>query len=171
MKFFFLYSIIIFVLSSIIHFSTYILAKYSLILSCSYILNVFILLSFVTMIVNINKHQLKNENKVEIFDLFKYFPNKCLIMLMIFLIFIIYVSSNFMICSSLLQDGSPGILKGTFIQNNHGKIKVITELTYNKLSLIELRMFSGHWLIFSLLPILYFFYKKMLLKIEETHIA
>lgn len=164
----FIYFLIVFILSLIIHFSTYALTKYSSILAYSNILQPIIIIGFISVIFNI-KH--KKENKIGMSDLFKYYPNKCLIILLVFLIVIIYVYSNFMICFSLLQDGSPSILKDTFIQNNHGKIKVITELAYNKLSLIELRMFSGHWLIFSLFPILFSIYKKMLLKIEETRIA
>ena len=134
-------------------------------------MHAFILFGFINMIVNINKYKLKTENKIKVFDLLKYYPYKSLIMLMVFLVLIVYVFSNFMICSSLLQDGPAGILNGTFIQNNHGKIKVITELAYNKLSLIELRGISGHWIIFSLIPVLNYVYKNIMLKIEKIQIV
>lgn len=57
----------------------------------------------------------------------------------------IYVIANFIICLILLKGGIPRIDNGRYILNNHGVIKVLSELEYSKMVNYLTRFYSGVW--------------------------
>ncbi|QXE84908.1 hypothetical protein KP003_10860 [Geomonas nitrogeniifigens] len=71
----------------------------------------------------------------------------------------IYVLINFGTCMVGMEFGGPLVEDGKFLLKNHGKvIRALTELEYRKMKSYEMRLFSGHWVIFSYLPALFFTY-------------
>ena len=71
----------------------------------------------------------------------------------------VYAVLNFIFSISLLEEGSPTIKDGIYILENKGSyVRDISLSEYYSLKRMELRAFSGHWLVFFLLPALYFKY-------------
>ena len=71
-----------------------------------------------------------------------------------------YVFVNFIIFMAKSKGGVPDIWKGEFVLQNHGKlIKHITESEYQAFKMNEFRGFSGHWLFFYFMPMVFFYYK------------
>lgn len=68
----------------------------------------------------------------------------------------IYTLVNFALFAALVP-GSPAVENGTFVLQSHGrKIREISEEEYRRFRAYEVRGFSGHWMLFSLLPTVYF---------------
>ena len=75
------------------------------------------------------------------------------------LVFAAYTFVNFMLFFYLSEGASPGISIGSYVLQSHGTvIRELTESEYNWQQAYILRGFSGHWLIFYLLPAVYFWY-------------
>ena len=75
------------------------------------------------------------------------------------IIFFVYAIINFVISISLLEGGTPSIESGAYVLQNRGTfIRALTEGEYLQYQAYTLRAFSGHWLIFYLLPAVYFRY-------------
>lgn len=71
-----------------------------------------------------------------------------------------YVFANFIIFMAKSKGGVPDIWNGEFVLHNHGKlIRHITEKEYQSFKINQLRGFSGHWLFFYFMPMVFFFYK------------
>jgi hypothetical protein len=72
---------------------------------------------------------------------------------------VIYVFANFINCMIGMEFGGPHIENGQYLLKNHGNIiRVLSETEFIKMKAYELRLFSGHWLIFSYVPTLFFSY-------------
>jgi hypothetical protein len=70
---------------------------------------------------------------------------------------IIYAYVNFALFLLVFNAGTPDILNGEFVLHSHGKIiRRIAESEYHLQRAHEARMFSGHWMMFYLLPALHF---------------
>lgn len=69
----------------------------------------------------------------------------------------IYAAVNFALFIELMKDGGPAVQDGKYYLRNHGKIsREITRAEYKRYCAYEVRGFSGHWMIFSLVPAVYF---------------
>lgn len=81
-----------------------------------------------------------------------------------------YAIVNFAIFIAAMDGGSPSILEGKYVLQNHGNfIREITQTEYAAFRANELRGFSGHWLVFYFVPFAYFmFAKKPNPSIERT---
>ena len=71
-----------------------------------------------------------------------------------------YVAVNFVVCMFLLREGGPHIDNGVYCLWNHGFIREITKEEYDALMLVEGRFFTGHILVFSALPVVFFSARK-----------
>lgn len=71
-----------------------------------------------------------------------------------------YAMINFFLSIGALG-ATPEIRDGQYILHNKGTlVRVITEVEYHHARALILRMFSGHWIIFSGIPALYFLFAK-----------
>jgi hypothetical protein len=69
----------------------------------------------------------------------------------------VYVIVNFALFALNIRGGSPGVHAGAFVIQDHGRvIQEISESQYRQLQAYVIRGFSGHWLVFYLVPALYF---------------
>ena len=73
---------------------------------------------------------------------------------------ILYTAVNFPLCMTLLGEGGPHIEDGVYCLWNHGFIREITVLEYEALRKVEFRMFFGHMLAFSAVPVAFFSARK-----------
>lgn len=56
--------------------------------------------------------------------------------------------------------GVPDIWEGAYVLLNHGKLfKTISETEYIDYKFNQLRGFSGHWLAFFYMPMVYFYFR------------
>lgn len=72
-----------------------------------------------------------------------------------------YVFLNFALFLFRMEGGSPEMRDGLYVLQSHGN--VIRELSYSDFKLYHayvLRGFSGHWLVFYLVPSLYFLVRR-----------
>jgi hypothetical protein len=60
-----------------------------------------------------------------------------------------YTAFNFVLCMILLREGGPGIENGQYALMNHGFVRYISREEFERLSLIESRLFTGHFLVFT----------------------
>ena len=56
--------------------------------------------------------------------------------------------------------GTAEILDGKYVLNNHGEIMEIDKKEYVKMKYTQIKTFSGHWIVFSIIPFLYFYNEK-----------
>lgn len=68
----------------------------------------------------------------------------------------LYTFFNFFIHMAITGGGSPEIVDGVYYLWNHGPVRPITEAEYISLRLAEARLFTGHPLAFSAIPMAYF---------------
>lgn len=69
----------------------------------------------------------------------------------------IYAFINFALFIALMEGGSPTVKNGRYYLDSHGqKIRDITEEEYQRFLAYEVRGFSGHWMLFSIVPMVYF---------------
>jgi hypothetical protein len=86
----------------------------------------------------------------------KFFPNTES-KIGIYLLFIfIYVGINFFLSTNKLQDGSPEIIDTHYALNNKGEITFVEKKQYVEMLYYQLKAFSGHWILFSIIPLVYF---------------
>ena len=82
--------------------------------------------------------------------------------------FFAYAILNFVIFIVLSHDGSPDILDGKYVLRTDGLpenqhvIREISKEEYNLRSDRILRGFSGHWMLFYLVPAFYFWFPRMI---------
>lgn len=75
--------------------------------------------------------------------------------------FFVYAFINFALFFFLSRGGTPDVRDGKYVLHNHGT--VIRELSKDEYELQNayiLRGFSGHWMVFYLIPALFFYYRK-----------
>jgi hypothetical protein len=69
-----------------------------------------------------------------------------------------YAFINFGLFATKMSDGSPAEKNGKYFLEQHGKqIREIDQAEFRRLEALEVRGFSGHWMLFSLVPAIYFF--------------
>ena len=69
----------------------------------------------------------------------------------------VYAIVNFAVFFYLSEGGGPDIRNGQFILHSHGRlIRQLSEDEYHLKKAYELRGYSGHWLLFYVLPAFYF---------------
>ena len=69
----------------------------------------------------------------------------------------LYAIVNFALFMFLMEGGSPGIKDGQpYLHHRGRKVRDLTMEEYRRLLAYEARGFSGHWMVFSLLPTVYF---------------
>jgi len=77
------------------------------------------------------------------------------------LVLAVYVALNFLFTMISLREGGPGMQNGKFVLQSHGRfIRELTATEYTALKANEVRGFSGHWLIFYYIPLVYFLFAK-----------
>ena len=75
--------------------------------------------------------------------------------------FFAYAIVNFALFFFLSKGGVTDVRDGKYVLHNHGNvIRELTEDEYQLQNAYVLRGFSGHWMIFYLIPALYFWYRK-----------
>lgn len=71
---------------------------------------------------------------------------------------VVYTAVNFAVFINLME-GTPEVKNGRYYLHHHGQIiREITEVEYGRFRAYEVRGFSGHWMLFSLLPMVFFGY-------------
>ena len=69
----------------------------------------------------------------------------------------VYAIINFMLFITLMEGGSPAVSNGNYCLQNHGKkIRDLTKEEYQRFQAYDVRGFSGHWIVFSMIPMTYF---------------
>jgi len=82
----------------------------------------------------------------------------------------LYAFINFSIFLTLMEGGSPEENNGIYYLHNHGqKIRDLTFSEYQRFLAYEVRGFSGHWIIFSLIPTIFYFYRDSILNAIKTN--
>jgi hypothetical protein len=78
-----------------------------------------------------------------------------------------YAVINFILFMIQSEGASPSVLNGKFALTNHGKL--VREITENEYHLFQARVlcgFSGHWLIFYFVPLVFFLFRKKRLPVD-----
>jgi hypothetical protein len=132
-------------------------------------MHILIFIPFGTMIIKevFNKNKIKNNEKTNYFENYnpmmifkKYLPNlNPRIGIIIFILFA-YVFINFFVSADRMKNGTVNILNGKYVLDNHGEITEIDKKEYVEMKYIQIKTFSGHWIVFSIIPYLYFYNKK-----------
>jgi len=74
--------------------------------------------------------------------------------------FFFYAFINFFVFIGLMEGGSPSARDGIYYLHNHGqKIRDLTFTEYKRFLVYEVRGFSGHWIVFTLIPTIFYFYR------------
>jgi hypothetical protein len=74
--------------------------------------------------------------------------------------FFAYALINFALFFYLSGGGVPEVRDGRYVLHNHGKvIRELSEDEYELQNAYVLRGFSGHWMLFYLIPALFFWYR------------
>jgi hypothetical protein len=166
------FSVILTVVSFVVHFSTYFgiffFNEYYGLYNLAYIINFLIIIPFGFMIFKLISSQKQNKNNdivtinnknpfsVYIKLLKKLLPDEKDIIYGIIILLLIYSFINFFISFYSIIDGTPVIDNGKYFQNNHGVFTEITKEVYVQLKYTMIKMYSGFWILFSLLSMLYF---------------
>jgi hypothetical protein len=86
----------------------------------------------------------------------RYFPNANYKIGIILLVLFVYVFFNFFFSMSKLINGSPGIVDGKYILSNHGEMTEVDKKQYVEMCYTQLKLLSGHWIFFSVIPFISF---------------
>lgn len=71
-----------------------------------------------------------------------------------------YIWVNFIIFMAKSDGGVPDVWGEAYVLHNHGKLlKNISEAEYVSYKFNQLRGFSGHWLAFFYMPMVYFYFR------------
>jgi hypothetical protein len=81
--------------------------------------------------------------------------------LTVIIAFFIYAFVNFGLFLILSEGGVPEELDGKYVLYSHGKvIRELTEEEFHLQQAYVIRGFSGHWMVFYLIPAVYFLYSR-----------
>lgn len=70
---------------------------------------------------------------------------------------LMYSFATFILVGALMGVGTPFVKDGNYILHSHGKkIRDITKEEYQRYRNLEVRLFSGGWILFSIVPTAYF---------------
>ena len=165
----FVMSCVLLLLSIFANILSYVLTVYYPLFQLVFIIHVLIFIPFGAMIIyKRNAFKTKVPISFNPLDSIRILiPNAPNPVLAIVLMASAFTFINFYLGFAALSSGSPEILNGLFVQNNHGSITQITEQLYNKLKYAEIRLFSGHWILFSIVPMFAFLYDGEAIKKEK----
>ena len=152
-----LYSLIGFTLSLVVHALTYAGIDASRAMPLVWALHIGAMIAFIAMMI-ISRRK-RESHAFELPD----WPAWAYVLLVAG---ILYTAFNFMHSLSLMEGGSPDVVADGYVLSEHGRvIRTLTEAEYWRQKAYFLRAFTGHWMIFFLLPALYF----ALRRDEEEH--
>ena len=81
----------------------------------------------------------------------------------------IYVGINFGLFLMNSEGGGPQAQNGRYYLKSHGRIiRELREAEFHRFRAYELRGFSGHWILFSLIPTVYFAWSQKTESISTT---
>ena len=81
----------------------------------------------------------------------------------------IYVAINFALFLMNLEGGGPQAQNGRYYLKSHGLIiRELTEEEFHRFRAYELRGFAGHWILFSLIPTVYFAWGHRVESVSKT---
>jgi hypothetical protein len=90
-------------------------------------------------------------------------------MLIVGILLAVYVPINFILFIARMSDGSPTEVNGRYYLNNHGvHTRELTREEYAQYQAYEVRGFSGHWMVFSFVPFVYFVYIEKNIRKSES---
>ena len=158
----FYFSLLLTFFSIIVNSSTYFLNIYYKEYSFLFIIHGLIFIPIIIMAIH-RKNELKNisdkKSKNPYLNMLRMaIPNGNSIAYIIFILCFLYVFVNFFIVLQNIKDGMAEIIDGKYVLNNKGIITEITENIYYKRKFLEMRLFSGHWIIFSVFPTFYYYF-------------
>jgi hypothetical protein len=172
------FSFFLTIVSILAHLSTYVgiyfFNEYYPMFTISYVIHGLIFIPFFAMVFRLSfgKNKIEKIKFLESFNtiiVFKrYFPNTNYKIAIILLVLFVYVFFNFYFSVNKLTNGTPEILDGKYVLNNHGEITEVDKKQYVEMSYTQLKAFSGHWIIFSVIPLVYFF-DRIKGKIKDTN--
>ncbi len=145
-----------FVVALFIHLLTVLGVNYFAEHNATFVLHFLIFIPFIGMIIH-SREGTSTAGKTAYFkDLLKGIPKP---MKALAIGVFIYAGINFMYSVTLLSEGSPVIQDGNLVLLDHGRyVRELSESEFFELKRAGLRAFSGHWLVFFLVPALYFRY-------------
>jgi len=155
----FCFALILTLASLTVHLGTYIVKDYQSYYSYTFAMHGLILIFF-----GATAMQIVNNSKIKMPDSY--------IAYIILGICFIYVLINFCITLKLLAylPRSVDIIDGKYVSYSNGKMLEITKKIYDKHEIYSLRLASGHWLFFSILPAVYYYYNDVEPVIENNEV-
>lgn len=120
-----------------------------------WLLHLGIFVVFLPLVVSLRRTYGQNLSKAQLCSILPRWANTLV------LLTFAYVFVNFVLFFLRTEGGSPEMRDGLYVLQSHGK--VIRELSYVEFKLYHayvLRGFSGHWLVFYLVPSLYFLVRR-----------
>ena len=89
-------------------------------------------------------------------------------MILLCLASVFYTADNFGRCMKLMRSGLTTQKDGKYYLESHGvKIREINKNEYNRFCTNETRAFSGHWMLFSLISVTFFFFIYPVMQLEN----
>jgi hypothetical protein len=159
----FLLALVLTIVSSLVHIATYILKEYNNVFFGVFIIHILIFVPLSLMVFQ-KRNGVKNisvRGFINPFELFKaIIPSGNNIVYGIIVICFAYTFISFFLNFKYLTNGIAEIIDGKYVLNNKGEITEVTREIYNKQKLYEIRLFSGHWIIFSIVPMFYFYFNR-----------
>ena len=158
------------ILSLIANILSYVLPVFYPSFQIFFIIHFLIFIPFGVMVFEKRKtFQANNTNMYNPLNMIKaLIPKASNIVLAVITITFVFTIINFYFGITILANGSPEIKNNIFVQNDHGKIIQISEQLFYKLKYAEIRLFSGHWVFFSIIPMFAFFYD--IREVEKTDV-
>ena len=145
-----------FVAALIVHLLTILGVNYFAENNATFVLHFLIFIPFIGMLIHSRKGALTSDKKAYYKDLLKGIPKA---MRALAIGVFIYAGINFMYSITLLSEGAPVIQDGNLVLLDHGRyVRELSEAEFFALKRAGVRAFSGHWLVFFLIPALYFRY-------------
>lgn len=156
----------VFLLSLIAHLLTFV-SVVPIAMSMVWPLHIGAMLSFVPMVFSAQRFQKKNAELFSGRDIRKFFtPFISARLSVLCTCAFLYAMFNFAMMLYHLPEGGPHFENGRYEIRSHGRTsRVITKQEYEQLQAYEVRGFSGHWILFSLFPTIFFL--KVVPAIEE----
>ncbi len=139
-------------LSLTIHVSTFIMKRYPALYDLVFVLHFITFVPFAIMIVFLRRNAHCSTPVTFLRDML---PRIKITWIFLVIVLFVYGIGNFFYHSSRVS-GNPMKENGKYILFNHGAVTEISELQYHRYKCLYLRIFSGHWLLFSIIPLLYF---------------
>lgn len=146
---FLIFSLIGLVLALCVHIATFFGINPQQTVPYVWVLHVGIFLGVLPLLIINNKTSGGRFGRIDIKQISKFVPRWLNILCVVIGI---YAALNFGLAIALSEGGVPDIRDGVYVLQNKGAfIRVLTEAEYNLHQAYEVRLFSGHWVLFYLL--------------------